>query len=49
MISIFLNLLKQCLGIFVVDFSIYEDSVEDCLTNLEKLLRGCQDKHLTLN
>jgi len=31
------------------DFSVYEDSFGDCLANLGKVLRWCQDKWLTLN
>jgi len=30
-------------------FSVYGDSFDDCLTNLEKVLKRCSDKHLTLN
>jgi len=49
MISIFSNLVDLFLEIFTNDFSVYGESVDDCLINLGKVLRRCQDKHLTLN
>ena len=49
MFSIFFDLVVQCLQIFVDDFTVYEGSFEDCVANLEKVLRRCRDKKLTLN
>jgi len=49
MISIFSNLVEQCLDIFMDDFSVYVDSFEDCLITFRKDLKRCRDKHLTLN
>ena len=31
------------------DFSIFVDSFDDCLTNLEKVLNRCEEKNLVLN
>jgi hypothetical protein len=31
------------------DFSIFIDSFDDCLTNLEKVLNRCEEKNLVLN
>ena len=31
------------------DFSVYGSSFENCLENLETLLKRCQDKNLALN
>jgi len=45
----FFDLVKQSLEIFINDFSIYRDSFDDYFTNLENVLKRCQDKHLTLN
>jgi len=33
-----LDLVEQCLEIFMDDLSVYVDSFEDCLTNLGKVL-----------
>ena len=49
MISIFSDLVEQCLEIFIDDFSVYGDPFEDYLTNLGKVLRRCWDKYLTVN
>ena len=35
--------------IFMDDFLVYGSSFEDCLKNLETVLRRCQDKNLALN
>jgi len=34
-VSIFFDLIEQCLGILMDDFSIYVDSFDYCLTNFE--------------
>jgi len=47
--SIAFDLVKQCLKIFMDDFSVYKDSFDDCLINLEKVMKRCLHKHLTLN
>jgi hypothetical protein len=31
------------------DFSVFGDSFDDCLTNLEKVLSRCEEKNLVLN
>ena len=38
MIFIFFDVVENCLEIFMDDFSVYRESFEDCLTNLEKVL-----------
>ena len=35
--------------IFMIDFSVYGSSFENCLENLETVLQRCQDKNLVLN
>jgi len=49
MLSIFSNMVKRFLEIFMDDFSVFGDSFDDCLTNLEKVLNSCEEKNLVLN
>ena len=49
MLSIFFDLVKEVMEIFMDDFSVYGSSFEDCLKNLETVLQRCQDKNLALN
>ena len=34
---------------FMDDVTVYEDSFDDCLTNLEAVLKRCIEKNLVLN
>nr|GFB65321.1 hypothetical protein [Tanacetum cinerariifolium] len=36
-------------GVFMDDFSVFGNSVSTCLTNLEKMLKRCEDTKLALN
>jgi len=49
MLSIFSDMVECFLEIFMDDFSIFGDSFDDCLTNLEKVLSRCEEKNLVLN
>jgi len=49
MLSIFSNMVERFLEIFMDDFSVFDDSFDDCLTNLEKVLSRCEEKNLVLN
>jgi len=49
MLSIFRDMVERFLEIFMDDFSIFGDSFDDCLTNLEKVLSRCEEKNLVLN
>jgi len=49
MLSIFSDKVERFLEIFMDDFSIFGDSFDDCLTNLEKVLSRCEEKYLILN
>ena len=40
MISIFSNLVEQCMEIFMDDFSVFGSSFDDCLSNMSKVLKG---------
>ena len=47
--SMFSDLVKEAMEIFMDDFSVYGSSFEHCLKNLETILQRCQDKNLGLN
>jgi hypothetical protein len=49
MLSIFSDMVERFLEIFMDDFSVFDDSFDDCLTNLEKVLSRCEEKNLVLN
>jgi len=49
MLSIFSDMVERFLEIFMDDFSIFGDSFDDCLTNIEKVLSKCEEKNLVLN
>jgi hypothetical protein len=49
MLSIFSDMVECFLEIFMDDFSVFGDSFDDCLTNLEKVLSRCEEKNLVLN
>jgi len=49
MLSIFSDMVERFLEIFMDDFSVFGDSFDDCLTNLEKVLNRCEQKNLVLN
>ncbi|RDY10002.1 Retrovirus-related Pol polyprotein, partial [Mucuna pruriens] len=47
--SIFLDLLQECMEVFMDDFMIYADSFDACLENLSKVLIRCIDTNLVFN
>jgi len=49
MISIFSDLVEQCIKIFMDDFSVFGSSFDDSLFNLRKVLERCREKNLTFN
>jgi len=49
MLSIFSDMVERFLEIFMDDFSVFGDSFDDCLTNLEKVLSRSEEKNLVLN
>jgi hypothetical protein len=46
---IFSNLIKKVMEAFVDDFSVYGKTFEDCLANLDKVMKRCQEADLVLN
>ncbi|RDY07908.1 Retrovirus-related Pol polyprotein from transposon 17.6, partial [Mucuna pruriens] len=49
MMSIFSDLLQDCMEVFMDDFTVYADSFEACLNNLSRVLKRCIDTNLVLN
>ncbi|KAI3453495.1 hypothetical protein Pfo_010158 [Paulownia fortunei] len=49
MLSIFSDMVECFLEVFMDDFSIFGNSFDDCLSNLEKILIRCEEKNLVLN
>jgi hypothetical protein len=49
MMVIFSDLIEKVMYMFMDDFSIYGKTFEDCLANLDKLLKRCQMADLLLN
>jgi len=49
MFSIFSDMVECFLEIFMDNFSIFDDSFDDCLTNLKKILSKCEEKNIVLN
>ena len=49
MMAIFTDMVKQYLEVLMDDFSIFGEGFEDCLTNLAKVLKRCEETNLVLN
>jgi hypothetical protein len=49
MMAIFSDLVEKVIEVFMDDFSIYGKTFEDCLANLDKVLKQCQMPDLVLN
>ncbi|KAJ9556024.1 hypothetical protein OSB04_010638 [Centaurea solstitialis] len=49
MMSIFSDMLENSMEVFMDDFSGYGTSYDDCLQNLEKILKRCEETDLVLN
>nr|GEV91882.1 reverse transcriptase domain-containing protein [Tanacetum cinerariifolium] len=48
MIAIFHDMIKK-MEVFMVDFLVFGDSFSSCLSNLDKMLKRCEDTNLVLN
>jgi hypothetical protein len=46
--AIFSDLIKKVMDVFMDDFFIYGKTIEDCLANLNKVLKRCQMGNLVL-
>jgi hypothetical protein len=49
MIAIFSDLIGKVMEVFMDHFSVYGKIFEDCLANLDKVLKRCQEANLILN
>ena len=49
MFSIFCDMVEHCLEVFMDDLTVFGNSFDDCLDNLEKVLKRCVEKELVLN
>ncbi|KAL4295223.1 hypothetical protein GQ457_12G014320 [Hibiscus cannabinus] len=49
MTAIFSDLNEDCLEIFMDDFSTFGEDFDNCLSNIEKVLKRCKETNLVLN
>ncbi|GJR00507.1 reverse transcriptase domain-containing protein [Tanacetum coccineum] len=49
MMDIFHDMIEKTMEVFMDDFSVFGDSFDSCLSNLEKMLIWCEDTNLVLN
>ena len=49
MISIFYEMVKDTIKVFMYDFSVLGDSFDRCFSNLVEMLKRCEDCNLVLN
>ncbi|GKE16110.1 reverse transcriptase domain-containing protein [Tanacetum coccineum] len=49
MMAIFHDMIEKTMEVFMDDFSIFGDSFDSCVSNLEKMLKRCEDTNLVLN
>ncbi|GJZ86675.1 reverse transcriptase domain-containing protein [Tanacetum coccineum] len=49
MMAIFHDMIEKTMEVFMDDFSVFGDSFDSCLSNLEKMLKRYEDTNLVLN
>nr|GFB56265.1 reverse transcriptase domain-containing protein [Tanacetum cinerariifolium] len=49
MMAIFHDMIERTMGVFMDDFSVFGNSFSTCLTNIESMLKRCEDTKLALN
>ncbi|GJW72355.1 reverse transcriptase domain-containing protein [Tanacetum coccineum] len=49
MLAIFHDMIEESVEVFMDDFSVFGNSFDTCLNNLDKILQRCKDAHLILN
>nr|GEY42077.1 reverse transcriptase domain-containing protein [Tanacetum cinerariifolium] len=49
MMAIFHDMIEKTMEVFIGDFSVFGNSFSTCLTNLENMLKRCEDTKLALN
>ncbi|GJX35241.1 retrovirus-related pol polyprotein from transposon TNT 1-94 [Tanacetum coccineum] len=49
MLAIFHDMVKESVEVYMDDFSVFGNSFDNCLNNLDKMLKRCKDASLVLN
>nr|GEZ95412.1 reverse transcriptase domain-containing protein [Tanacetum cinerariifolium] len=49
MLDIFHDMVEKTMEVFMDDFLVFENSFENCLSRLDKMLQRCKDTNLSLN
>ncbi|GJX60612.1 DNA-directed DNA polymerase [Tanacetum coccineum] len=49
MLAIFHDMIEESVEIFMDDFSVFGNSFDNCLNNLDKMLQRCKDANIVLN
>ena len=49
MFAIFADMIEKCIEVFMDDFSVFGSSFDDCLANLDLVLKRCVETNLVLN
>nr|GEY52964.1 reverse transcriptase domain-containing protein [Tanacetum cinerariifolium] len=49
MVAIFHDMVENTIEVFMDDFSVFRNSIENCLSRLDKMLQRCEDTKLYLN
>ncbi|GJT07269.1 reverse transcriptase domain-containing protein [Tanacetum coccineum] len=49
MMAIFHDMIEKTMEVFMDDFSVFRNSFSTCLSNLEKMLKRCEETNLALN
>ncbi|GJR00543.1 reverse transcriptase domain-containing protein [Tanacetum coccineum] len=49
MLANFHDMIEESVKVFMDDFSVFGNSFDTCLNNLDKILQRCKDAHLVLN
>ncbi|GJY52780.1 reverse transcriptase domain-containing protein [Tanacetum coccineum] len=48
MLVIFHDMIKESIEVFMDDFSVFRNSFDNCLKNIDKMLQRCKDANLVL-
>ncbi|GJU64500.1 reverse transcriptase domain-containing protein [Tanacetum coccineum] len=48
-LAIFHDMIEKTMEVFMDDFSVFRNSFSTCLSNLEKMLKRCEDTNLAIN
>ncbi|GKB71924.1 reverse transcriptase domain-containing protein [Tanacetum coccineum] len=49
MLAIFHDMIEESVEVYMDDFSVFGNSFDNCLNNLDKMLQRCKDANLVLN